>query len=228
MVLQEAKLTWKDMNKVLLVGGMTRMPMVREMISQLSSVPVVDDLNPDEAVAVGAAIQAILSLLREEEISGVRTLPEDTRKQFASREGGLIQVTNITSHTLGVVLWDEGHLEEYVYPMIRKMTPMPAMAKNSFGTASANMPRAVVRIVEGESTLPGECTPLGLCDVELPAFLPKGSPVELTYEYNANQVLEVSVNASGNQAKVTIERNTGLAPDEVERATAGLGAIVVA
>jgi molecular chaperone DnaK len=228
MVLQEAKMSWSDMDKVLLVGGMTRMPMVREMIAQLSSVPLVDDVNPDEAVAVGAAIQAILSLLQEEEKTGVKTLSDDTRQQFSSREGGLMQVTNITSHTLGVVLWDEGHLEEYVFPMIRKMTPMPATAKNSFGTASANMPRAVVRIVEGESTLPAECTPLGLCDVELPAFLPKGSPVELTYEYNANQVLEVSVKASGNQAKVTIERNTGLAPDEVERATAGLGAIVVA
>ena len=52
-------------------------------------------------------------------------------------------------------------------------------------------------------------------------------PVELTYEYNANQVLEVAVSASGNQAKVRIERNTGLAPDEVERATKGLGAIAV-
>src|SRR5438046_9681934 len=70
-------------------------------------------------------------------------------------------------------------------------------------------------VVEGESTLPGECTPLGICDVELPAFLPKGSPVELTYEYNPNQVLEVSVEASGNRAKVSIERNTGLAPNEV-------------
>jgi Molecular chaperone len=136
-------------------------------------------------------------------------------------------VTNITSHTLGVVLWDEAHLEEYVFPMIRKMTAIPATARNSFGTASANMQRAVVRIVEGESTVPAECTPLGLCDVELPAFLPKGSPVELTYEYNANQVLEVAVNASGNQAKVRIERNTGLAPDEVERAAKGLGAIAV-
>ena len=227
MVMQEAKMSWSEVNKVLLVGGMTRMPMIRKMISQLSSVPVVDDINPDEAVAVGAAIQAILSLLKEEETSGVRTLPEDTRQQFSSREGGLIQVTNITSHTLGVVLWDEARLEEYVFPMIRKMTPMPATVKNSFGTASANMRRAVVRIVEGESTLPAECTPLGLCDVELPAFLPKGSPVELTYEYNANQVLEVAVNACGNQAKVTIERNTGLAPDEVAHATAGLGAIMV-
>ena len=70
-------------------------------------------------------------------------------------------MTNITSHTLGVVLWDEAHLEEYVFPMIRKMTPMPAMAKNSFGTAKANMQRAIVRIVEGESTVPAECTPLG-------------------------------------------------------------------
>jgi molecular chaperone DnaK len=227
MVLQEANMEWKDMNKVLLVGGMTRMPMVREMVKSLSAVPLVDDVNPDEAVAVGAAIQGILSLLREEERSGVKTVPDDTRQQFSSREGGLIQVTNITSHTLGVVLWDEAHLEEYVFPMIRKMTAIPATAKNSFGTASANMGRAVVRIVEGESTLPAECTPLGLCDVELPAFLPKGSPVELTYEYNANQVLEVAVYASGNRANVTIERNTGLAPDEVERATKRLGAIAV-
>src|SRR6266404_4539042 len=227
MVMQEAKMKWDKVDKVLLVGGMTRMPMVRTMISELTPSPIVDDVNPDEAVALGAAIQAVLSMLREEDVTGEKVLAEVTRQQFSSREGGLIQVTNITSHTLGVVLWDEAHLEEYVFPMIRKMTAIPATAKNSFGTASANMPRAVVRIVEGESTLPAECTPLGLCDVELPAFLPKGSPVELTYEYNANQVLEVAVNASGNRAKVTIERNTGLAPDEVERATAGLGAIAV-
>jgi molecular chaperone DnaK len=227
MVLQEAQLQWSDINKVLLVGGMTRMPMVREMVADLSQLPLSDDVNPDEAVAVGAAVQGILSLLKEEETTGERTLSEDTRQQFSSREGGLIQVTNITSHTLGVVLWDEAHLEEYVFPMIRKMTAIPATTRNSFGTASANMQRVVVRVVEGESTLPAECTPLGLCDVELPAFLPKGSPVELTYEYNANQVLEVAVNASGNQAKVRIERNTGLAPNEIERAAKGLGAISV-
>lgn len=227
MVLQEARMEWTGIDKVLLVGGMTRMPMVREMVASLSSVPMVDDVNPDEAVAVGAAIQGILSLLKEEETTGEKTVSDNTRQQFSSREGGLIQVTNITSHTLGVVLWDEAHLEEYVFPMIRKMTAIPATARNSFGTASANMQRAVVRIVEGESTLPAECTPLGLCDVELPAFLPKGSPVELTYEYNANQVLEVAVSASGNEAKVRIERNTGLAPNEVERATKGLGAISV-
>jgi molecular chaperone DnaK len=155
-------------------------------------------------------------------------LPPETRQQFSSREGGLIQVRNITSHTLGVVLWDEGQLEEYVFPMIKKMTPMPAMAKNSFGTATANMQRAIVKIMEGESSLPAECTPLGICDVELPPFLPKGSPVELTYEYNANQVLEVAVHACGNTASVSIERKTGLSPGELERATKALGALSIA
>ncbi|CAN5570089.1 Hsp70 family protein [soil metagenome] len=227
IVMREAKMQWAQVNKILLVGGMTRMPMVREMIGQLTSVPLAEDVNPDEAVAVGAAIQAVLSLLNEEEETGEKMLPAETRQQFSSREGGLIQVRNITSHTLGVILWDEAHLEEYVFPMIKKMTAMPAVAKNSFGTATANMQRAIVRIVEGESTLPQECTPLGICDVELPPFLPKGSPVELTYEYNANQVLEVAVEACGNTATVLIERKTGLSEADLDRATAALGQLCV-
>ena len=123
-----------------------------------------------------------------------------------------------------MVLWDEAHLEEYVFPMIKKMTAMPAVAKNSFGTATANMQRAIVRIVEGESTLPAECTPLGICDVELPPFLPKGSPVELTYEYNANQVLEVAVEACGN-LRLGLDRaqHRPCPRRNCERATAALG-----
>jgi molecular chaperone DnaK len=84
------------------------------------------------------------------------------------------------------------------------------------------MQRAVVKIVEGESTLPEECTPLGVCDVQLPPFLPKSSPVELTYQYNANQVLEVQVQAAGNQSRVCIDRNTGLAPEEIQQAACRL------
>ncbi len=222
MVMQEANMKWDQINKVLLVGGMTRMPMIREMIGKLSSVPLSDHVNPDEAVAVGAAIQGVLSLLNEESVSGEKIVDEHTRKQFSSLDGSLIQVTDITSHTLGVVLWDERQLHEYVFPMIRKMTAIPAVMKNSFGTANANMQRAVVKVVEGESSIPGECTPLGTCDVQLPPFLPKGSPVELTYKYNANQVLEVSVEAAGNRSKVSIDRNTGLAPEEIQDATSSL------
>jgi molecular chaperone DnaK len=166
-------------------------------------------------------------MLNEEDVSGVRTLDDTVRRQFSALDGGLIEVTDITSHTLGVVLWDEKQLQEYVFPMIRKMTPIPAVIKNSFGTADANMQRAVVKVVEGESTVPGECTPLGVCDIQLPPYLPKGSPVKLTYQYNANQVLEVDVQAAGNTAKVTIDRNTGLAPQEIEQAASGLGELHV-
>lgn len=227
LAMQEAKMKWDQIGKILLVGGMTRMPMVRAMISSLSSAPTVSDLNPDEAVAVGASIQATLAMLHEEETSGKKILADDTREQFSTREGRLMQVNDITSHTLGVVLWDDTNLEEYVFPMIRKRTAIPAVAKNLFGTANANMARAVVKIVEGESTLPGECTPLGVCDITLPPFLPKGSPVELRYEYNTNQVLEVAVEACGQRSKVLIERNTGLAQSEIEQAAAGLGELKV-
>ena len=227
MVMQEANMKWDQIDKVLLVGGMTRMPMIREMIRKLSSVPLSDHVNPDEVVAVGAAIQGVLSLLNEESVSGEKIVDEHTRKQFSSLDGGLIQVTDITSHTLGVVLWDERQLNEYVFPMIRKMTAIPAIIKNSFGTANANMQRAVVKVVEGESTVPAECTPLGVCDIQLPPFLPKGSPVELTYQYNANQVLEISVEAAGNRSKVSIDRNTGLAPNEIQQATSGLEELTV-
>jgi len=115
MVMQEANMTWDDIDKILLVGGMTRMPMVRAMISDLSAAPTVSEVNPDEAVAVGASIQATLSMLHEEETSGEKILADDTRKQFSTRDGRLMQVTDITSHTLGVVLWDDANLEEYVF-----------------------------------------------------------------------------------------------------------------
>ena len=141
--------------------------------------------------------------------------------------GQLIRVTNITTHTLGVVLWDDSRAEEYVFPMIRKMTPVPVQTKNSFGTAKANMKNAIVRVVEGESTVPSECTPLGICDIELPPFLPKGSPIELTYSYNENQVLEVVVEAYGRQNRVSIARNTGLSEGEIAEATADLSLITV-
>jgi molecular chaperone DnaK len=222
MVMQEAKLKWDKIDKVLLAGGMTRMPMIRAMMSSFASVPLVDQLNPDEVVARGAAIQGILSILAEENVSGARVVDADVRRRFSGLDGGLIEVTDITSHTLGVVLWDEKHLNEYVFPMIRKMTPIPAKMKNSFGTADANMQHAIVKVVEGESTVPAECTPLGVCDIKLPPYLPKGSPVQLTYQYNGNQVLEVQVEAAGNSAQVTIDRNTGLDPKDIDKATTGL------
>ena len=100
-----------------------------------------------------------------------------------------------------MVLWDDAQLEEYVFPMIKKMSAMPASREEFLRHRQREHAAGDGPLVEGESTLPAECTPLGICDIELPPFLPKGSPVELTYEYNANQVLEVAVHACGADAK---------------------------
>jgi molecular chaperone DnaK len=227
IVLQEARMTWADIDKVLLVGGMTRMPMIRDMITSISSLPLSQDVSPDEAVALGAAIQGMLCVLEEENRTGEKSVPEETRQTFTGRDGGLIQVTNITTHTLGVVLWNEDTLEEYVYPMIKKMTKIPAQTANSFGTAAANMKEVVVRVVEGESTVPAECTPLGVCRVELPPFLPKGSPVELSYCWDENQTLHVTVDAFGKKGTVKISRDSALSDEEVLAAQASLSLLRV-
>ncbi len=109
IVMQEAHMNWSDIDKILLVGGMTRMPMIREMIQEVSGVPLADHVSPDEAVAVGAAIQGMLSILSEEDKSGEKTVPKETREQFSNREGGLIQVTNITSPFAGRRALERGH-----------------------------------------------------------------------------------------------------------------------
>ncbi len=226
IVLREANLTWANIDHILLIGGMTRMPAVREMLKEVSHVDVTDCVNPDEAVCIGAAIQAMLTLLGEEDATGERILPAEVRAKFSDAAGSLFRVTNITTHTLGVVLWNHQKSEEYVFPMIKKMTGIPMETKTSFGTVKANMKNAVVRVVEGESTIPSECTELGLCDIELPPFLPKGSPIKLTYCYNANQVLEVTVDAFGKQNRVCITRS-GMNDVEIDVATADLAQLTV-
>lgn len=228
IALAESNLQWDQIDRILLTGGMTRMPSVREMIQSTSCRPIAEECSPDEAVAIGAALQATLLLLnKEDKEGGERLVSQETRGKLSSADGALVRVTNITTHTLGVVLWCDEQMEEYVFPMIRKSTTIPAEVQNSFGTAKANMKNVIVRVVEGESTVPSECIPLGVCDVELPPFLPKGSPVQLTYRYDENQVLEVTVDAYGNQNKVKIARDIGLTEAEMETATADLMRIII-
>jgi|GEM_PF-610781 len=218
IVIQEAAMQWTQIDRVLLTGGMSRMPSVREMVCSLTRREVAPNVSPDEAVAVGAAIQAMLSMLYSEDEIGQREIPQQVRSAFSSENGSLIKVTNITTHSLGVVLWDQEKNEEYVHPMIPKMTAIPSGIRNSFTSLNAGFKNGVVRVVEGESTVPTECTPLGSCEMDFPE-IPHDAPVEITYHYNENQVLEVTVEADGHTSHATISRNTGVATHEIELAT---------
>jgi molecular chaperone DnaK len=219
--LAEAHLESSQIDGILLVGGMTRMPSVRAMLANFApGVPLIDFVNPDEVVALGAAIQANLQLLQEEDEAGKRTIPEAVRGQFSGRDGELIKVSNITTHSLGVVIWDHALQEETVHAMIKRSTEVPASVTKSFGLSKDNLTSMRISVVEGESSVPSECYPLGICEIELPPGLSRGTPISLTYSYTEDQVLEVLVEADGKQSAATLTRSTGVSEEDVVAAAA--------
>jgi len=214
--LAEAHLESSKIDGILLVGGMTRMPSVRAMLANFApGVPLIDFVNPDEVVALGAAIQANLQLLHEEDQAGERTIPQSVRGQFSGADGELIKVSNITTHTLGVVIWDHAREEEVVHAMIHRSTRIPASVSKSFGLSKDNLTSMKISVVEGESSVPAECYPLGICEIELPPGLSRGTPISLTYRYTENQVLEVVVEADGQQSVAALARATGVSEEDV-------------
>ena len=231
VVLSEARMTWTDIDTVLLVGGSTRMPMVQEMIARISGKHIDPrEVNPDDAVALGAAIQGTLRQI-EEVTSGTsdtavtEDIPDAVIDRFIGPDGDAkVTVTDGATHNLGLVILNSER-EEFVHVMIPKMTPVPCEIEDEFGTVSDDQRSALVRVVQGleqdqqedEVIIFGEHK-LGECLLELPSGLPKASLVHVTYKYNLDQTLEVTAKGpDGRIANVTIERQT---LDEAEIAQA--------
>lgn len=228
IVLAEANLKPSELDCVLLVGGMTRMPSVLQVIKDIApGVRIAEFSNPDEVVARGAAIQASLLLLQEDTAKGEHRVPENIREQFSTSRGELISVQNISTHTLGVVLWNAAAEQAQVSPMIRRGTPMPASISKSFSTSKDGLERIAVQVVEGESTVPEECTVLGTCEAVLPAQMPKGTPVTLTYCYNEDQVLEVTTEVGGRRTLAKIHRAAGFSAEQLAQGAAEFERIAV-
>ena len=236
VVLQEGEMTWKDIDTVLLVGGSTKMPMVREMIARVSGKEInPQEVNPDEAVALGAAVQGTLRQIGED--SGKR---EEVSAAVQARfigPGGAPKLTVVdgATHNLGIVLVKGDRMDvEYVHVMIPKMTPVPHEAHDRFGTVVNSQSNLLVQVVQGldqddqVADLPEfESHKLGECTLDLPSGLPKGSLIEVTYKYNADQTLEVTAKGpDGRTAQVTIERPT-LDAEEVAQAKAALQRVVI-
>jgi len=201
-LLGAARLEWSDVSRVLLVGGSTRMPMVPRMLQQLTGVDPDRTVNPDEAVARGAALYASHLLhLREQ---------GDSPPKF--------QVVNVNSHSLGIEGIDAGTLRKTNVVLIPRNTPLPARFKETFVTKSDHQQSIVIQVLEGESSLPSDCTAIGRTVIrDLPPGLPKGWPVEVTFEYAANGRLEVRgvVPGTDRETRLEIERDSGLSRDGV-------------
>jgi molecular chaperone DnaK len=174
--LQAAGLEWSDIDRVLLVGGSTRMPAVSNMLRDLSGKEPDQSVSPDEAVAHGAALRAGLAL---------------------SKYGGKapsFAIKNVNSHSLGVVATDTKTKRRRNAILIPRNTPLPVTAKRVFKTQKASQRSILVQIVEGESASPDDCSQIGKCTVrDLPANLPAQTPIEVRFRYEENGRLAVVV-----------------------------------
>ena len=182
--LKAAKLAWADIDKVILVGGSTRMPAVREMLASLSGKTPDTTLSPDEAVAHGAALRSAMLLHRQ---------------STAFRPA---EIKNVNSHSLGVVANEVDTGIQKVVTLIPRNTPLPVVSRKTFKTHRRQQESILVQIVEGESINPEDCSQLGRCAIwDLPGTLEIGTLIEVKFAYEENGRLKIKVKVGGDANK---------------------------
>jgi len=204
-VLAAAGVSFSELGRILLVGGSTRMPIVSGMLKQLSGITPDLSLNPDEAVARGAAIYAGYLLARQNDVGS----PPPTFK-----------VTDVNSHSLGIQGIDQATGMKENVIVIARNTSLPAVATERFATQSAGQRSIVVQVLEGESTQAQLCSRIGRSVLRnLPANLPQGTPVDITFEYGTNGRLNVRASVPGisQHLVIELERERGLDPQRLHR-----------
>lgn len=198
---REANLTWNDIDKVLLVGGSTRVPMITEMIESFTGISPSKELNPDEVVALGAAVQA--SLIDVGEI-------ETTRQN--------IIVKDVNSHSLGTITTDEGI--EINAIILHRNTEIPCSSSQVFYTVADNQEAIRMRITEGEDTDPEYVHIIGTSVLDLPPGLPADSPIRITISYDKNGIVNVvaeDVTNNKDLGEMVIERQSNITQVEMEK-----------
>ena len=198
--IQAAGLEWKDIDRVLLIGGSSRMPAVIEMLRKLAGREPDCSVSPDEAVAHGAALHAGIILARNR---------GETPK---------FKIRNVNSHSLGVVATEAQTNRPRNAIVIPRNTPLPVNARRVFRTQKPGQRSIRVQIVEGESMSPDDCSQLGKCTVrDLPPNLPAQTPIEVQFRYEENGRLTVKVEVSGAGKPLEHElmRENSLTPEQL-------------
>lgn len=191
--LKDAGLSKDDIGEVILVGGMTRMPAVQEMVKTIFGKEGHKGVNPDEVVAVGAAIQG-----------GVLTgIVKDVL---------LLDVNPLTLgiETLGGVLT----------PLVERNTTIPTQKKQIFSTAADNQPAVTIRVLQGERKMANDNKEIGRFDLTDIPPAPRGMPqIEVSFDIDADGILHVSAKdlSSGKEQKIRIEAQSGLQEEEIKR-----------
>jgi molecular chaperone DnaK len=205
-VLSAAGLTFKDIHRVLLVGGSTRMPMVRKMLADLSGQEPHGEVNPDEAVARGAALYASHLLAKSQPAAPQPTGRLPPTAAASPKPGPQLQVTNVSAHSLGIEGYNVKQDRRGNTILIPRNSPLPVSVTRKFITRKIGQKSIVVQVLEGESSRPDECTRVGRMVIRnLPPGLAAGTPVKVTYEYGSNGRLSVKADVSGINRSMKLE-----------------------
>jgi molecular chaperone DnaK len=191
--MQDSGVKKEDINEVILVGGMSRMPAVQEMVKQIFGKEGHKGVNPDEVVAVGAAIQG-----------GVLT--GDVKD---------VLLLDVTPLTLGIET-----MGGVMTPLVERNTTIPTQKKQIFSTAGDNQPAVTIRVIQGERKMANDNREIGRFDLTDIPPAPRGVPqIEVAFDIDADGILHVSAKdiSSGKEQKIRIEAQSGLREDDIQR-----------
>jgi len=191
--IKDAGVSVGDIDDVILVGGMTRMPKVQDKVKEFFGKEPRKDVNPDEAVAVGAAIQGQV-------LAGDRTD---------------VLLLDVTPLSLGIET-----LGGVMTKMITKNTTIPTRFAQTFSTADDNQPAVTIKVFQGEREMASGNKLLGEFNLEGIAPAPRGTPqIEVGFDIDANGILHVSAKdkGTGKENKITIKANSGLSEEEIQK-----------
>ena len=193
IAMKDAGLSVNEISDVILVGGMTRMPKVQDTVKEFFGKEPRKDVNPDEAVAVGAAIQG----------------------QVLSGDRKDVLLLDVTPLSLGIET-----MGNVMTKMIQKNTTIPTKFAQTFSTAEDNQPAVTIKVYQGEREVTAGNKLLGEFNLEGIAPSPRGVPqIEVTFDIDANGILHVSAKdkGTGKENKITIKANTGLSEEEIQQ-----------